>query len=71
MNKEISFLLLRVSQKALQLPVLLFFFFFYSLVFLNRPAKVFFVSLILLLYARMAVSSNTLEKKYVVNVRLI
>ena len=70
MNKEISFLFLRGSQKALQLPVSLFFFFFYSLVFLNRPTSV-FCTFDWLLYAGMAVSSNILEKKYVVNVRLI
>ena len=48
MNKEICiffcffvFLLLRVSQKALQLPVLLFFFFVLSSVFLNDPTSIF------------------------------
>ena len=40
------FLLLRVSQKALQLPVSLFFFFFLSSVFLSDPTKVFLVRLI-------------------------
>ena len=40
------FLLLRVSQKALQLPVSLFFFFFLSSLLLNDPTKVFLVRLI-------------------------
>ena len=40
------FFLLWVSQKALQLLVSLFFFFFLSSVFLNDPIKVFFVRLI-------------------------
>ena len=40
------FLLLRVSQKALQLPVSLFFFFFLSSFLLNDPTKVFLVRLI-------------------------
>ena len=40
------FLLLRVNQKALQLPVSLFFFFFLSSVFLSDPTKVFLVRLI-------------------------
>ena len=48
MNKEICIffyffilLLLRVGQKALQLPVLLFFFFVLSSVFLNDPTSIF------------------------------
>ena len=40
------FLLLRISQKALQLPVSLFFFFFLSSLFLNDTTKVFLVRLI-------------------------
>ena len=67
MNKDIRknlFLLLRVSQKALQLILILsliFFFFFFS-VFLNRLIKVFFVHLIVVACTCRSILGHTWEK---------
>ena len=65
MNKDIwkkLFLLLRVSQKALQLPVSLIFFFFFFSVFLNRPIKLFFVHLIVVVCTCRSILGHTWEK---------